>query len=707
MERLELFQNENTPKGNKEDSLLVIYILQILKKYSSPKNPLSSQDVMDLLRKDYSFNNFDEADPKRKEKAAAQQKKVRRLLDTLYESYWGGCIKKEVGKTRTGHRWFYDISRDRFANKEMVIQETLTATEVEFLVDLISATKILNCEGTRGLIDKLLKKTSITKEDRERRLGKIESEAWLKTPNEDLVEKKDLIEECFDECYLTFDYEDEASITAMPIDWHYNDGVCFLYAKVGDEYRKFSLDKIRNYKSDGDSFEALEDFRRYNETDSDKTTLDSLFVNIPTIKNAIANRKCIHFLYRSYAVSNERVVFNDEEKTVLPHSLVFSDGKYYLIGIDESISDLNKIVYFRVDLMFELYYTKTPIEISNWDSYVFDTIERARLVEKHPLMLTGKEVAVTFKVVESALDRVVESFAVKPEEFNVTNETRPIKYPTDVDFHDERVVKVTVKTTKEEAFRWSLSNADVVELVEPQDIRDRIARIADPIYQIYTQYLPDKVRENIDYILKKGIFKITYNVDEDTACQTYKELSKRDKLAEVADIVITGEEICEVGDYLGDFLNSERLCISSSQLKNIPWAARLVNLKTLEFIGVQVADISWMKEMKKLKQIHLLDCSVSDLEVIREHTEIDWLDISGTDVRNLGFIENYKKLNYLNIVACPIEDYSPLLTTKSNLKVLEIDKRALEKIGEDNIRACHIGISIIPRPNTPVWRSLI
>ena len=29
------------------------------------------------------------------------------------------------------------------------------------------------------------------------------------------------------------------------------------------------------------------------------------------------------------------------------------------------------------------------------------------------------------------------------------------------------------------------------------------------------------------------------------------------------------------------------------------------------------------------------------------------------------------------------------------------------KIGEDNIRACHIGISIIPRPNTPVWRSLI
>jgi hypothetical protein len=58
--------------------------------------------------------------------------------------------------------------------------------------------------------------------------------------------------------------------------------------------------------------------------------LDSLFVNIPTINDAIANRKCIKFLYRSYKVSNGRVVYSDNEKRVLPHSCVFNDGKYYL-----------------------------------------------------------------------------------------------------------------------------------------------------------------------------------------------------------------------------------------------------------------------------------------------------------------------------------------------------------------------------------------
>ena len=351
-----VLKNESEHKKNSEDSLLAIYILQVLKKYSSYDNQLSSQDVMSYLKEDYSIGVAD--------KAEAQRKKVRRHLDTLQEFYCVGCIKKVEGKTKSGHKWYYDIGRDKFTNEEGVVQETLSEVEIDLLIDLISATKILNSEGTRGLIDKLLRKTSSTKEDRERRLGKIEREAWLKTPNEDLIEKKDLIEDCFEEYYVTFDYEGEESITAMPIEWRYDNGVCFLYAKVGDKYRNFSLNKIRNCNSTDESFKDFEDFRRYDEeTDSDKTTLDSLLVNIPTIKSAIADKKCLHFLYRSYAVNNDCVVSTDEEKSVLPHSLVFNDGKYYLIGIDVNVPGLNKIAYFRVDLIFELHYAETKIEL--------------------------------------------------------------------------------------------------------------------------------------------------------------------------------------------------------------------------------------------------------------------------------------------------------------------------------------------------------
>ena len=90
MDKVDKFQNESASKGNSEDSLLAIYILSILKKYSSRDNKLSSQDVMDYLREDYSIGNLDKAD--------AQRKKVRRHLDTLCESYWDGSVEKIEGK---------------------------------------------------------------------------------------------------------------------------------------------------------------------------------------------------------------------------------------------------------------------------------------------------------------------------------------------------------------------------------------------------------------------------------------------------------------------------------------------------------------------------------------------------------------------------------------------------------------------------------
>ena len=694
MSKSDKLQKENSTKGNSSDSLFAIYILDILKKYSSPENPLSSQDVMEHLRNDYSIGKEDNSE--------ALKKKIRRHLDTLHESYLNSCIRKEEGGTRKGHKWYYDVTKDNSADEECVVYDTLSEAEIELLVDLVSATKILNSEGTRGLIDKLLKKISITKEARERRLGKIEREAWLKTPNSDLVEKKDFIEDCFyNEC-LIFDYEDEESITAVPLGWIYEDGVCLLNAKVGEEARTFELDKIRNYTSDVDGYEDVDDFRRYDEeTDSDKTALDSLFANIPTIKKAIAEKKRLRFLYRSYRVANDRVISADEEKSILPHSLVFNDGKYYLIGIDEKNLESDKIVYFRVDLMFELYCEEAEIKLSDWNKHVLETIERAREVEKHPLMMAGREVLIIFRVAESALDRVIDAFAVKPDKFEVTDETRVIK-----DSHEERLVNVKVRTTREEAFRWALANAEVVELVYPQDIRDRIARIADPIYQLYTHSIPDKVRENIDNVLKTGAFEISSEIDEETAYQTYTELSKRNELGAVSYINITNVKICGDIDYLEDFVNTRSLCISHACCSKLSWASKLVNVTSLDLMGSEINDTSWMKNMEKLFMVHINESSIDDLSVLSEHKRIDYLDISGSKVCDISFIEKYQRLSYLSIVGCPIEDYSPLFKTRTYLSALEINEGALAEIGEENIRNRHFTVDIIKRKDSPFWRSL-
>lgn len=696
----QISKNENKQKGNSSDTLLAIYILKILKKYSSPKKWISTGAVCEYLSKDYPFAVCNE-------NTGSQTKKVRRYLDTLSESYEGGCVRKKEGKSsREGFEWCYDASKDDLEVGETQSQETLTELEAELLVDLVSATKILNSDGTRGLAYKLLKKTSLSDKERAKKLEMLRKEEWFKSPNSDLAEKKETIEEYFYDYCLVFDYEDEKAVTATPYGWSYEDGICYLNAKVGDKNRKFALDKIRILSAFEDECNSDDCFTGFDrETDSDKTSLDSLLVNIPTIKSAISDKKCIKFLYRSYAVDGRRVVSKDNEKCVLPHSLVFNDGKYYLIGIDADAPENNKIAYFRVDLMFELERSDVPIKLSEYNEYIFDAIERARVVEKHPFMEAERDVAVTFKVVESALDRVADAFGIAPDmmsKMRVTDETRAVKDSSENGFHDERTVMVDVRTSKTEAFRWALSNADAVE-VASQDIRDSIARIADPIYQLYTQTLPDKVRENIDYVLKEGTFKISYMVDADTAYATYKELAKTGRLGAVENMGIADDAICDGVDYFGEFTNTERLIIHAPKITDFSWAAGLVNLETLKVESSEAVDASWMKDMKKLKRLYLTQSSFSDLSVLSEHKEIYDIDISGTNVSDISFIENFEELTQLSIAVCPIEDYSPLFTTKSRLKHLEIDRKALEKIGEEKIRSRHIGINIRVTNNSPFW----
>ncbi len=679
MEKSDKLKNESISKGNSEDSLLVIYILHILKKHSSPENPLSSQDVMDYLKKDYSIG--------REDKAEAQRKKIRRHLDTLYESYCNGCIGKTEGKTRSGHKWFYDASRDKNADEEGSLHETLTETDIDLLVDLVSSVKILNTEGTRGLIDKLLRKTSISCEERVRRLDAIQKEAWFKTPNEDLAEKKEYIEECFYSSDITFDYEDEKSITAIPLGWIYDDGICFLNAKVGEEHCKFSLDKIRVCGFGEYGCEAYEEDSFYDkETDSDKTALDSLLVNIPTVKRAIADKKCLNFMYRSYVVDNGKVIPKDEGKSILPHSLVFNDGKYYLIGIDENAPGLNKVAYFRVDLMFELYCKEPKTKLSDWDKHIFDTIERARVVEKHPLMLAGNEISVTFKVVESALDRVVDAFAVKPNKFDVTEETRAVEDSSGDGFHEERVVSVQVRTTVEEAFRWALANADAVEIVHPHNLRHKLRQIATPIHKIYVKTMADKVQANIERVSATGTFKIDKHINKEIAVKTYKALCDGSK--DVVDEIKIYDVNADQTEYAGDFSSAKWLDITKSQCISPKWIAKLTELVNIHISMTSISDVTWLSELKKMKVIRLVESPISDLSVLREHQNILHLELRDLDIRDISFIENQPRILNLRLLGCPVDDYSPLLRMRP-LDYLEIDEKAVAAVGMDNLVKHH------------------
>ena len=699
------FENVKS-KGNSEDSLLAIYILRILKKYSSPENPLSSQDVMSYLKEDYSIGCADD-------KSNAQQKKIRRHLDTLKEFYGTGCIGKFEGKTRVGHKWYYDAAKDEFWDEAKQVSETLSDIEIEFIVDMISSSKLLNAETTRAMVDKLLKKTNLSDFERERQLDAIDRENWTKSLNKELVLLKAKLQSyIYEAVSVSFDYEDIGTVFASPCEVLFRNGNFILDAKVGNEYHQFLLKKIRNLKKtnyaydfDDDYFDILVDG-----DESDDTTLESLFFNISIIKDAMNKKIGIEFKYLSYAVDNDKVSLIGKDKRVFPHSLVFNNGKYYLIAFDSGVnSDKSRIDYYRVDLMSNLNSVQMSEIFSDWNKNVFDGIRRARIVEAHPLMMPGRESPVVFNVIESELGRVIDAFG-KNARFEVTKEQRVVlkdlsiqKWNEDISKDEcskERIIKVSVVTTYEEAFRWALANADAVELMYPLDLRYRLRRIADPIKKTYVKSIDDKVRRNVDWICETGSFNLTPqiredNIGEELAYESFKVLNDEGNNGIVNDISIWDLN-ADNANYLGSFKNTVWLEIKNSKSREPKWISELTELLGLSIMSTSIENVSWMKNMVKLQGVELQQSPITDLSVISEHKDIFQLIINEININDISFLEKYQKLQHLVLIGCPIKDYSPLLKILP-LKHLEIDEKAVEALGMENIVKHHPDADIIVR----------
>ena len=691
-------ETECVQKGNSSDTLLAIYILRVLKKYSSADKKITAKEVYKQL--------VDEGYIVDGNNPEAQIKKVRRYLHTLHESYGNGCIKKQEGKGgNDGHVWYYDASQDERAGEDGVVHESLSSEEIEFIIDIITSSKILNSAGTVGIIRKLLQKTKLSKEERIRKLRKIKREEWVKSVNNrDLISLRDRITICVREYQkIKFDYEGKQSIIATPYTWDSQDGKYILIAKVDGmkegEFGSFDLEKIQNFSEMDPDYRLVDDTiedRRY--VKPDERTLENLFDNIRAINAAIKGNVRIEFSYMSYIIEKDNVVYSETRKCVFPHSLVFTDGKYYLIGLDESAEESGKKVdYYRVDLISTITPVKDGKKLSVWDENRYSGIQRARDVEKHPLMLAGQDVPIAFKVIESELSRVVDTFGVKPEKMEVTNETRIVSKRMgsrkNSEPVEERVVKVRVRTTVDEAFWWALANADAVE-VETQEVRNMIARVSDPIYQLYTQSMSDKVRENIDHIEKEGWFRIADSVDENTAKATFEELKRCNRTGIVEKIYFSKDD-CAPEAYLANFTNTKDLRIYRPlQCDDLSWASSFTKLETFRLNETQVSDVSWLKDMRELTWLEIYDSPVDDLSMLRDHSKIFTLQLHKTNISDISFIENYERLDWLTLIDCPIKDYSPLFRVSSYIKTLEIDKKTAQLIDIEKLRERHIGISI-------------
>jgi hypothetical protein len=349
-----------------------------------------------------------------------------------------------------------------------------------------------------------------------------------------------------------------------------------------------------------------------------------------------------------------------------------------------------------VDLIVDLDYSETKIKLSDWNKQVYDTIERAREIEKHPLMVAGQDIRVDFLVLESALDRVRDAYGSSPI-FHVTKEKKIVPVDSSEqkwnenhsvsELPREKVVKITVRTTEEEAFRWALANADAVELVYPPALRHKLRRIAPPIHRTYAKTMADKIQANVESVFASGRFKIYQKSGEDLASETFKVLNNDGNNDVVNEIKIFGINADQTG-YAGSFTKTKWLDITKSQSVDPRWIAKLTELVNIHLSMTSISNVSWLENLCKLKVVRLVQSPITDLSVLCQHQNILFLELRNLNIRDISFIEKQHRLLNLRLSGCPIEDYSPLLRIKP-LDYLEIDEKAVEAIGMENLIKHH------------------
>ena len=211
-------------------------------------------------------------------------------------------------------------------------------------------------------------------------------------------------------------------------------------------------------------------------TEAERTVIAD---NLDIIQEAIENGVQISFYFNGYNRRNELVKTRNEKHTVSPYYIVADDGKYYLLACNEAYEEKKTWIY-RIDLMSEI---EIPNKIDRLRIHG-DRVTNKRNVKNLPLKWDEK---FQFEHLNMSYDEPV---MVKVKIYSPKGEDKKTSKKPDYAFlHDSfgstfRYSETDkadpdydifwVKCSPYGITNWALQFSDRVEILEPQDVRDRV-----------------------------------------------------------------------------------------------------------------------------------------------------------------------------------------------------------------------------------------
>lgn len=372
------------------------------------------------------------------------------------------------------------------------------------------------------------------------------------------------------------------------------------------------------------------------------------FKELNVIQQAIAQEKKLSFSYGTYKENNGKFVIEERDNKVSPYHLVFSNGKYYLIGYRE---EKNQIWHYRVDKIY-----KAKIESGDRKPITDTALKGVSIgdyVLQHPFLFTGDAKRIVMKVNSDQIGHVVDTFG---ENF------QRISY-------DKLTVTIAVNCAEDDAYYWALQFSGIVEVLEPQSLRARLRAAAEELTMRYSGKAGDRYEKALRHYEHGGTLEL-YDIP-------LKGKTKHQKLKNVRNLRLADNGISDVS-FISNYLHSLRaVCIYNNPVQDLS-VLKDSKVYWLELDNLDVQDYGFLKEMPALKTLSLKLSGGEDYSALGELSKLESLRFSCPNA-NLSFLKGLS-LHYLELNVGET-DYSPLYEMVG-LKRLTIPFEIKEKLDE-------------------------
>lgn len=184
-----------------------------------------------------------------------------------------------------------------------------------------------------------------------------------------------------------------------------------------------------------------------------------LMYALDTVNDAIAEKKKISFVYNTYGTDFKLHPRRDGMRYVVnPYQMVANNGKFYLIG---NYDKYDNVSHYRLDKMTDVQILDEKVKPQKEIKDFKNGFSLPKHMAEHIYMFSGESERVKLLAPATMMDELIDWLG---KDFTVRK--------TD----DEDVIEISLNCNVDSMFYWALQYGPYVEILEPVDLRKRVAK---------------------------------------------------------------------------------------------------------------------------------------------------------------------------------------------------------------------------------------